>query len=543
MLGTGERRVHNPDVRGFVGVYLIPALRHGKGDAAANGVLAAGFRLCQLAPCHLGPKGTSIITLIHDELTRQTREPGAACTLRDVANSWDRFSERSHTLSLRDRQVVRGWLIARFTALGGDRASLPGSAAGLRIPAVDASASKSYAYWRHAWLDSFIESEEAAAVAGGVGAAPVASRRVPTPRAGTDPTVASPISVSAHGFSDGELEALVARVDASIAYTSSSACLATLKQVVRSNLHRNAAFDEYRASPQNQVFVVPDSSIMGRDVWFVGDIHGDILGLETILLHIERTTTSGPPIVMFLGDLVDDGPHGLEVFARVIRRIHDAPRDTCLLTGNHDAAVLFDGATFASEVSPSDFSEWLNADPNDTLRREMGALFVECFRDTPRALLFSHGLVVAHGGIPLVDLHGGIETAMDLDRPECRQDFIWTRAHPRAKKKRPNRTSRGSQFGWEDLDQFLAVAGRAVGFPLHRMIRGHDHIDERFASYEDYPAPRLVTVNSMSHRLGREFGGPYARTPCIARHRFGEPIEIHRLMLPLATVERVYPEN
>jgi hypothetical protein len=46
------------------------------------------------------------------------------------------------------------------------------------------------------------------------------------------------------------------------------------------------------------------------------------------------------------------------------------------------------------------------------------------------------------------------------------QDFVWLRAHPRARKRIPNRTTRGSEFGREDFAAFCDLAtrlGRPVG--------------------------------------------------------------------------------
>ena len=72
----------------------------------------------------------------------------------------------------------------------------------------------------------------------------------------------------------------------------------------------------------------------------------------------------------------------------------------------------------------------------------------------------------------------------DWNDPQCLTDFVWTRAHPRARKKLPNRTSRGSQFGYEDFAAFCALSA-TLGRPVTHMVRGHDHVEER---YEIYPA-------------------------------------------------------
>ena len=85
----------------------------------------------------------------------------------------------------------------------------------------------------------------------------------------------------------------------------------------------------------------------------------------------------------------------------------------------------------------------------------------------PRALFFPDGLLVAHGGFPLSDLHSRLAETGDWNDPACLSDFTWARAHPKARRKMPNRFSRGSQFGYEDFADFCALErpARAAGDP------------------------------------------------------------------------------
>ena len=85
------------------------------------------------------------------------------------------------------------------------------------------------------------------------------------------------------------------------------------------------------------------------------------------------------------------------------------------------------------------------------------------FARAPRALFFPDGLLVAHGGFPLVDLHPRAGRDGRLERPGLLSDFVWTRAHPKARRKLPNRFSRGSQFGYEDFADFCALSARSDG--------------------------------------------------------------------------------
>jgi 3',5'-cyclic AMP phosphodiesterase CpdA len=298
-------------------------------------------------------------------------------------------------------------------------------------------------------------------------------------------------------------------------------------------------FDADRATPDDRAIRVralaPETPL-----WFVGDLHGDLLALEAALA-LARTTDAGHPAhLVFLGDLFDDGGHGLEVLLRVLELAGESPATVCLVAGNHDEALAFDGARFGASVSPSDFADRLNAEQDEWATRA-GALAVRLFARAPRALFLPDGLLVAHGGFPLVDLHAELEASGDWNAPRALGDFVWTRAHPKARKKLPNRASRGSQFGHEDFAAFCALATR-LGRPVTHFVRGHDHVEERWAAYPAYAAHPVLTINTLSRRLEREVFGPYVRVPAVARWVAGALPQVHRLHVPEADVRALYPE-
>ena len=185
-------------------------------------------------------------------------------------------------------------------------------------------------------------------------------------------------------------------------------------------------------------------------LWIVGDLHGDLLALEAALAAMRDPalqTGEEKPRIVFLGDLFDDEGFGLEVLLRVFELITDAPDRVCVIAGNHDEALSYDGVRFASSVAPSDFADFLNANLAHEWIERAGKLAVRLFARAPRALFFPDGLLIAHGGFPLVDLHPRLAETGEWNDPLCLSDFVWTRAHPKARKKLPNRFSRGSQFG------------------------------------------------------------------------------------------------
>ena len=301
-------------------------------------------------------------------------------------------------------------------------------------------------------------------------------------------------------------------------------------------------FDADRASADDRAIAVRALD-PGAPLWFIGDLHGDLLALEAALALVARESDAAhPPRLVFLGDLFDDGGYGLEILLRVYALIVARPDAVCVVAGNHDEALQWTGERFGSSVSPSDFAEWLVAHPEDTLAARAAQLAVRLFARAPRALFLPDGLLVAHGGFPLVDLHAELEASGDFNDPRALIDFVWTRAHPKARRKLPNRASRGSQFGYEDFDAFCALATR-LGRPVTHMVRGHDHVEERWAVYPAYAKHPVLTTVALSRRLPRELFGPYARVPTVARWVPGALPQVHRLHVPEALVRELYPEE
>jgi hypothetical protein len=302
------------------------------------------------------------------------------------------------------------------------------------------------------------------------------------------------------------------------------------------------AFEEYAAGPADQAVQIGEDWPLG-EVWFVGDLHGDLLALESALHHIDRSGGGADARIVFLGDLFDDGVHAAEVVLRIFELVLDGPMRVTLIAGNHDEALSFEDGRFQSSVLPSDFTDWLNeqAGAGHPWAARLGKLIVHFFRRAPRALFFPDGLLVVHAGIPHTDLHAELAESGDWNDPRVLRDFVWLRAHPRARKRIPNRTTRGSEFGREDFAAFCELATR-LGRPVSRMLRGHDHVEERFAVYPAWAAHPALTINTLSHKLPREVFGSYERVPVVARWVRGELPEVRRLFIPAELIREVYPE-
>ncbi len=316
--------------------------------------------------------------------------------------------------------------------------------------------------------------------------------------------------------------------------------IAEMEERLRGGGPLGLAFEESAAGPGDRAIQVGEDWPLG-EVWFVGDLHGDLLALEAALQHIDRSGGGPGARIVFLGDLFDDGVHAAQVVLRIFELLLHGPPRVTVVAGNHDEALAYGDGRFQSTVLPSDFTDWLNANAADPLAARLGRLIIHFFQRAPRALFFPDGLMVAHGGVPHTDLHEVLEKEGNWNDPRVLQDFVWLRAHPRARKRIPNRTTRGSEFGREDFSAFCEVAAR-MGRPVHRLLRGHDHVEERFAVYPAWTRNPVLTINTMSHRLPREVFGPYARVPVVAKWVRGELPEVRRLFVPPELLQEIYPE-
>jgi hypothetical protein len=303
-------------------------------------------------------------------------------------------------------------------------------------------------------------------------------------------------------------------------------------------------FDSDRANAADRaikVSTMDDAS----PLWIIGDLHGDLLALESSLAQIRAHASpgdAGPPRIIFLGDFIDDEGFGLELLVRVFELIVEAPHLVCVIAGNHDEALSYDGSRFASTVSPSDFAEFLNANLAHEWIERAGKLALRLTAHAPRALFFPDGLLVAHGGFPLADLHPALAETRDWNDPACLSDFVWVRAHPKARRKMPNRFTRGSQFGYEDFADFCSLSAR-LGRPVTHMARGHDHPEDRYAVYPAYHAHPLLTTVALSRRLNRDRFGPYERAPTLARVVAASLPQVYQLYPPAELINEVFPRQ
>ncbi len=321
---------------------------------------------------------------------------------------------------------------------------------------------------------------------------------------------------------------------------------------IRTVVEQRLLFEDRSVGAARRVVHVSDPSALPASLWFIGDLHGDLLGLANAWAYIQaQSRVAGcEPFVLFLGDFVDRGVHAHETLLYLFRMIRDNPGRVGVLPGNHDEIAWDTEANrFRSEVNPADYVDGLNAildrgpsDDEDAARIEVGKLACTFFANRPRAVFLPDGLLVAHAGFPHADLLPTLKAVDDLNAGDCLQDFVWLRISENAPRKRPNRATKGCEFGYENFSEFCTVATQRLGVTTRRMIRGHEHPPSRFATYPNYQRNPVLTINTMCRRMDDESSLRVERFPkaCIARHVPDELPCVHQLPIGESEVSAAY---
>jgi len=118
-----------------------------------------------------------------------------------------------------------------------------------------------------------------------------------------------------------------------------------------------------------------------RPIVYVGDIHGDLDAVDTVFSRYP----SPDHVLVFLGDIVDRGPHSADSLARIAEEKIKTPSSIHLLMGNHEARSI-------CHFKPADFWDALRNDQSERLSHHLEKL--------PLAAWHSAGILATHGGLP-----------------------------------------------------------------------------------------------------------------------------------------------
>lgn len=311
-------------------------------------------------------------------------------------------------------------------------------------------------------------------------------------------------------------------------------------------------FDDCRDADSRAVAIVSTLNAVPPNLWIVGDIHADVLALANIIRTAEALSHPEPAHFLFLGDFIDRGIHDHETLLLLFGLMMKHPGRVCVVPGNHDVDLIYGEATgrFKVTIDPAEYCDALNraieSDAPDVRERvNLARAFIAFCATRPRAVFLPDGTLVAHGGFPHTDIQKDLQSRAGLCSARAQDDFLWARIAETARVKRPNRGSRGHEFGWSTLAQFAEVCAR-LEVPLRRFVRGHDHVPNRWQEYPEYAnnGVPVLTLNAM----GRALDGDAPRTdgvrhpyPVVGRCREGHLPDVVRLPLDPAEVDRAFP--
>jgi len=263
----------------------------------------------------------------------------------------------------------------------------------------------------------------------------------------------------------------------------------------------------YEIGKGEDVHVVGDvASIADRDIWFIGDIHGDILAFRSVLAFAASNSTCRP-IYVFLGDLFDRNPFGLNVLIEAVRLLRDDPTSVFFIAGNHDDGLEWTETGFSSRITPHQFSDELNAF-GDEITKEFVREYIRISRKLPVGLVLPNGVFATHGGVPsrperaVKNIWEGLDAkGVKRQIADKRSEFLCNRFQ----KDVSTGTKLSPDFSWAEIINFGEAIEKAYGVAVRCMVRGHDHCDlcrhdwarSAFAGNDNCPPEKAAKVRDV----------------------------------------------
>lgn len=279
------------------------------------------------------------------------------------------------------------------------------------------------------------------------------------------------------------------------------------------------------------VLVLP-RDIGNRNVYFIGDLHGDLESLEETIRVTNLEGSDAHPVLIFLGDYGDRGSDTLGVWLRLAEIKARFPDDIYLLRGNHEdlrqvrCLRVSDGKELSTiwRIPSSENNETFIA-MGMAMDNNFSNLAV-LFETLPAIVLFPDGTCAVHGGpVPRWKQNDGwtlpadakeelrVQTVADLRKPKAQFAMRWVDIHDREDVDQAWR-----HYGGES--RLYATAAELKEWEerlgIRRIIHGHTHPPTGFEWACDNRALALNTTRA-THGM-----------PAIARWQPGkvEPIPL-----------------
>ena len=238
-----------------------------------------------------------------------------------------------------------------------------------------------------------------------------------------------------------------------------------------------------------------------RNIWFIGDIHGEVGLLERLLENILRF---GPDQLVFVGDYIDRGPYSREVVDRIMNL---SIPFTCLM-GNHELMMLNAMEDHGYGHSPIEL--WYYNGGEATLH-SFGSTSFFNFQSNmaPKYLDFFRKLKMCHvvdmGGMRLFGTHAGISPAIPLEDQMAIGDYRALNQYLQEKHLEP-----GDSFLWirdsffdsrpSLWEGFLVVHGHTPVAKLKRFISSNGYrefyfVDNDICIRKDHQSGNTISID------------------------------------------------
>lgn len=152
-------------------------------------------------------------------------------------------------------------------------------------------------------------------------------------------------------------------------------------------------------------------------LYVVGDIHGSLAKLRSLIAQCERDAAGSPMGFVFLGDYIDRGPDSRGVVDTVMALQARMPGEVIALMGNHEALAL---AAIDSSMS---VGGWLLEGGDQTLR----SFGVSTVRELPaKTVAWLRSLRMMYDDGQRLFVHAGVNPEKPLDAQDD-ADVLWIR--------------------------------------------------------------------------------------------------------------------
>jgi serine/threonine protein phosphatase 1 len=233
-----------------------------------------------------------------------------------------------------------------------------------------------------------------------------------------------------------------------------------------------------------------------KNYWFIGDIHGEIDLLNSLLRAISRYD---PELIVFVGDYIDRGPQSRAVVDRVMGLEFPA---ACLM-GNHEHMMLSALEDLAVGYNPMELWYYNGAEATlqsfgfsgfFSFQSQMDPGYLHFFRNLKLSYVIEAG-----EGLKILATHAGVSPSMPLADQLLLKDYQDLQQYMKDKQ-----LDLGDTFLWTREPFFNSPAGLWKGYVV---VHGHTPTPKVKQMVEEgnYPDYHFID-HDLVIRRGRENG-------------------------------------